>query len=182
MKAGVSDEEIFKLIITEHNQEAYHILFERYWKKLYIKAFARLQNEEEAKDCVQNVFLTIWTKRDSLELPESVIAYLSASIRNSVFNHIKSQAARHAREEEFSQNSRTDTSHSLEFKELENIIETEVQRMPDKMRQIFILSRENSLTGNEIAEKLDLSQQTVRNQISMAIKRLRLTVERYGFS
>ncbi len=184
MMADISDEEIFRLIITEHNQEAYHALFDRYWKKLYVKAYVRLQNEEEAKDCVQNVFLSIWNRRTITRVPDSVEAYLSTCIRNTVLNHLKSSKARLAREEEFlrkPENS-SDPSQTLEFRELRSLIDSEVQKMPEKMRQVFLLSREYELSGTEIAEQLDLSPQTVRNQITLALKRLRQKVQYYGFS
>lgn len=177
------DEDLLRLIVTEGDQKAFHTLFLRYWKKLYVKALVRLEDEEEARDCVQEVFLTIWNRRSEMSVPESVSGYLSVCVRNTVLNHLKSRAARLAREKEYAVTAydRYAENNQLENEELSLFLNAEIEKMPEQMRRVFLLSREEYLSGGEIAEKLGMSHQTVRNQISLALKRLRLSFRQAGF-
>lgn len=156
-------------------------LFDRYWQKLFTIAYARLESEDDAKDCVQEVFITIWTKKDHLNIPLSVPAYLFTAVKNRVFNVI------HAR--------LTQQQHLLSYisevstfqgsgqdggvDELLMVIETEIALMPEQMRKIYRLSREENMSGQQIADHLSISHQTVRNQISTALKRIKDRVVRY---
>jgi RNA polymerase sigma factor (sigma-70 family) len=73
-----------------------------------------------------------------------------------------------------------DSESRLMNRELETVVQEEINRMPEKMKEIFLLSRNDLKTTEEIATQLNLSNQTVRNQVSSAIKRVRLAVNDYG--
>lgn len=179
---NASDSHIFGMIISEGSLPAFAELFERYWQRLYVKAYARLESEADAKDCVQEVFMTIWTRRESLAMPLSVAAYLHTAVRNRVFNlfHARMTDQKHllayAHETQFHDEP---DNHSAGFEELALLIEKEIAYMPEQMRRIYLLSREQHMTGVQIAEHLALSHQTVRNQISNALRRIKERVERY---
>lgn len=178
---NISDEDLFLHIVRDSDRQAFNALFDRYWKKLYASAFARLGQEQEAKDCVQDVFIQLWTKRTQLTIPSSVSGYLYTAVKNGVFNKFKAQAVRDAHLQnyiaEFEQSFAT--NNELEKEELDSIISSEIESMPEQMRKVFLLSRYEEMSGSEIADLLDLSHQTVRNHISMALKRLRLQIRRY---
>ncbi|SEI52751.1 RNA polymerase sigma-70 factor, ECF subfamily [Dyadobacter sp. SG02] len=179
---NASDSQIFGLIISEGNLAAFAELFERYWQQLYVKACARLENEADAKDCVQDVFMTIWTKRDSLTLPLSVAGYLHTCVKHKVYTLFRARMTdqRHlvAYTHETQYHEEPD-QHSLGFEELALLIEKEIAYMPEQMRKIYLLSREQHLSGVEIARQLELSHQTVRNQISHALRRIRDRIDQY---
>tara|TARA_R110002124_G_scaffold25999_1_gene93638 strand:+ start:1802 stop:2410 length:609 start_codon:yes stop_codon:yes gene_type:complete len=178
----LSDNQLFEKICNEESFSAYRELFDRYWLKLYSVAKVRLQDDDEAKDCVQEVFLNIWLKRESFLVPESTKAYLLIALKNRILNllHQKSTIQKHLHRymEELDSNFQAPESE-LELSELEALIEDEINRMPEQMRKIFVLSRNEGLTGIEIAEKLSLSHQTVRNQISTSLLRLRKRVSTF---
>ncbi|HWV31695.1 MAG TPA: RNA polymerase sigma-70 factor [Dyadobacter sp.] len=179
---NASDSQIFGMIVSEGSLPAFAELFERYWQRLYVKAYARLENADDAKDCVQDVFITIWTKREGLTMPVSVSGYLQAAVKNRVFNifHARLTDQRHMIAYAYeTQCHEEPDAHSMSFEELALLIEREVSCMPEQMRKIYLLSREQQMSGVQIAEHLALSPQTVRNQISNALKRIRERIEHY---
>ncbi len=179
---NLSDNQLFEKLCTEGSFSAYKELFDRYWLKLYSAAKTRLHDDDEAKDCVQDIFLNIWSKRETLPLPISVKAYLLIALKNKILNILRQKLTieKHLQNYLEELDTRVETADpELEFHELEAIIEDEVSRMPEQMRRIFILSRDEGLSGAQIAEKLSISHQTVRNQISTSLKRLRQRVIRF---
>lgn len=175
----LNDNQLFEKICNEDSFSAYQELFDRYWLKLYAVAKARLQDDDGAKDCVQDVFLNIWVKRESAPIPDSVKAYLLISVKNKTLNilHQKTTTQKHLlRYMEERDVDSPQPASELELAELEALIEDEIRQMPEQMRKIFLLSRDEGLSGIQIAEQLSLSHQTVRNQISTSLKRLRQRV------
>lgn len=177
-----SDQMLFQSINTEESLPAFNELFERYWEKLYVIARARLPEEEEAQDCVQEVFVSIWTKRKDLPVPLSVPGYLIIAVRNRVLNQLHARQVREQHQHHYWKTAFDElpvASDDLETEELAVIIREEINQMPEQMRKIYLLSREDDLSGFEIAARLSLSHQTVRNQISSALKRIRDRIQRY---
>ncbi|WP_233878100.1 RNA polymerase sigma-70 factor [Dyadobacter sp. CY323] len=178
----VSDIELFEKLCRDDDLSAFKALFERYWLKLYAAAKSRLANEDEAKDCVQDVFLNIWSKRSTLTVPDSVKAYLFISLKNKILNTIQHRLTDERHRQRYLEevdNRYQETDPGLEMSELEDVIKDEVSRMPEQMRRIFILSKDEGLTGAQIADMLSISHQTVRNQISTSLKRIRQRITRF---
>jgi RNA polymerase sigma-70 factor (family 1) len=177
-----SDHDLFSQLGTENSLLAFDLLFERYWKKLYVAAYARLKNEEEAQDCVQEIFVGLWAKKLELTVPLSIQAYLFTAVKNKVFNQLHARQIRDRHYllygKEFGE-IENNSNHHIEEEELTTIIRQEIANMPEQMRKIYLLSREADLSGMEIAALLSLSHQTVRNQISTALKRIRDRVQEY---
>jgi len=179
---NLDDNALFEKICRESSLTAYEVLFDRYWLKLYAAAKSRLQDEDEAKDCVQEVFVNIWTKRESLPNPGSVKGYLLISIKNRILNSFRQKMANEKHLQEYLNEwspSTEEYGQEFEMDEMEAIVTDEIKRMPEQMRRIFLLSRDEGLSGIEIAEKLSISHQTVRNQISTSLKRIRQRIEKF---
>lgn len=180
---NLSDTSLIRAI-RNGKTEAFDTLFNRYWERLYIAAYARLGNEEEAKDCVQELFYTLWEKKEEINEIENISAYLFVALRNRIYNIYRSRQVRDKYLYFLSENKKAlrkeDTGNLLEIKELEEQIEKEVQMLPPKMQAIFRMSREQGMSIEQIAEELSLSPQTVKNQISTALKRLRVKLD--GFT
>ncbi|PWJ54483.1 RNA polymerase sigma-70 factor (ECF subfamily) [Dyadobacter jejuensis] len=173
---NLTDHQLFDKLCREGNFLAYRELFDRFWLKLYVTAKVRLQDEDEAKDCVQEVFISIWLKKDTLVIPDHVQAYLHTILKNKILNllHQKTTTQRHL--ERYMQDLDLlvePLESEMEYRELESLIAEEIDQMPQQMRRIFLMSRDEGLSGAQIAESLNLSHQTVRNQISTSLKRLR---------
>jgi RNA polymerase sigma-70 factor (ECF subfamily) len=174
-----SDTDLIKMI-GPGDHAAFSELFRRYKEPLYFHAKRMLGDQDEARDIVQDLFTAIWSKRETLVIPTSVDNYLYRSIRNRILDYIAHQKIIAKYSDSFDMmldKGISSTDDLLREKELAHIIETEISRLPEKMRVIFELSRNGDLSYKQIAEKLHLSEHTVKKQAQRAIKILRLKIK-----
>lgn len=152
-------------------------IYDRYWAVLYRHAYKLLKEKPTAQDVVQEVFVTLWDKIPNLELQSSLSSYLYTTVRNKILNVIQKEKI-HERYitsfGHFIERSETVTDHRIREQMLRERIEREVAHLPTKMRHVFELSRTQHLSYKEIAQELNLSDKTVKKQVSNAIKILRL--------
>ncbi len=178
-----SDFELIKSMREKDDNHCFQLLYDKYWHKLYSTAIIKVQDEEAVIDIVQDLFVTIWVKRKELNINNHVDLYLYRALKNRITNYYKKKYLGEKKLIEFSLNSVNQTEPDAEsicsYKEVEFIINKELEDMPDKMKQVFLLSRNEQLSSKKISEMLSLSDQTVRNQISKAIKRIKITLEKY---
>lgn len=171
----IPDSELW-LIITGGDRTAFAELYERYWETLFQTAYWHLYDKAAAKDIVQEVFVYCWQKREQIQINESVIAYFRTAVRFKVLNHLKSETAREKYQLLAGQTLPVisyNTNDHMAMTDLQASYRRELERLPDKMRDVFIDSRDLGLTIDEIAEKRAISPQTVKNQLSSALKKLR---------
>lgn len=171
-----NDLELFALC-KAGDEKSFCVIYDRYWAVLYRHAYRLLRDETEAQDIVQEVFVSLWDKVQSLDMEVSVKAYLYTAVRNRVLNII--QKEKHQNKYvlslgHFMEHSEAITDHRVRERMLQEKIEEEVARLPNKMRNIFELSRTKQLSHKEIARELNLSDKTVKKQVNNAIKILRL--------
>ncbi len=177
---SLSDLELSSFFKTG-DHAAFTEIYERYFGLLYLHAFKRLKNEEEAKDVVQELFATLWSKRESLVFKTSLSAYLYTAVRNRVLDviaHKQMESKYFSNLPQFIKTEACKTDHRLREKLLAEMIEKEIQELPPRMREVFELSRKAGLSHKEIAGRLDLSEQSIRSHIKNALKRLR---NKFGF-
>lgn len=168
----VPDEELLNLLQRD-NRMAFNELYERYWEKLYRAAYNVLSDEHTAKDIVQEIFLTVWRKRNTLEV-RHFAAYLFQAVRFQVATHLRRGKLVQAHHAQLLVTTFINSTEELmNFTELNGIVENVLNRLPEKCRDVFYLSRFEHLTNSEIAERLNLSQRTVEWHISNALKHLR---------
>lgn len=169
--------------MQEENKQAIGEIYEKFWKELYLVAFRHLRSEEDVEDILHDIFLSLLTGKIILEKDESIRAFLHMRLKSRIINfHRKQfiQASYKTQESNREEIADTDSETKLMARELEGLVQEEIDRMPEKMKQIFLLSRNEFLSNEEIANQLNLSNQTVRNQMSSAIKRIRIAVNLYG--
>lgn len=162
--------------LKEDNEHAFVELYERYKGVLHVHAYKKLGDFEEAKDVVQELFVNIWDKRYVLPDTTNFSGYLYRGLRNRIFNifahnEVKAQYATAFMNSQSEASVITD--ESVRANELAQQIEAAVNELPDKMREVFLLSREGQLSHKEIAERLSISEHTVKNHIKKALKSLR---------
>jgi len=164
-------------LMKKGRREAFNEIYDRYWLKLYVAAFKRLKSKDDAKDIVQDLFISLWMKRDTLTINSSLSSYLFTAVKYKVINHIQANQVK-----KNYLNSLTDavvdydnsTHEQISRNDLEVFIESKVARLSPKVKEVFQLSRKENLSINEIAERLHTSDQTVKNQLSKALKILRI--------
>jgi len=163
-------------LAKEGDQQAFSHIYERYWGVLFIHARKILANEEEAKDIVQNLFFGLYSNIHQLDFKTSFASYLYRSVKNMVLDHIKHQKVvdRYLGSfNAFAEQGVPVTDQEIRRKELERIIEAGMEALPGKMKEVFLLSRRENMSHKEIAEKLGITQHTIKSQISNAIRILR---------
>ncbi len=164
------------LLLSQGNRIAFEILYKRHWETLYKTAFYILQDADACKDIVQSIFIWLWEHRQTIQI-ESLKPYLKSAVKFKVANFIRANKIRGSFFEDLNKFSPTKlppTSEELiEIKELNAIIQHAIANLPEKCRNIFILSRTHNLNNREIAERLGISVKTVENQITIAIRKIR---------
>lgn len=172
---NLSDESLFELI-KKNDKEAFEELYDRFSSLLYLHAYRMLRDQEEARDVVQEMFINLWEKKESIVI-NTVSAYLYSSIRNRVLDKISKEKSK-SKYIESMRFYQVNYNHEipdrqLYEKELKTLIEKEIDCMPKRMREIFILSRFEYLTHRKISEKLGISEATVKKQVNNALKILK---------
>ena len=154
------------------NSGSFEKLFREYFSPLM--AFARkiLVDEDDSREVVQKVFISLWEKRDGIDLSTSLKSYLFTSVHNRSLNVIRDRK-KFSAEEIPEVAGEWDVSAQIESMELEEKIREAIASLPEKCRQIFELSRFDGLKYSEIASQLGISVKTVENQMSKALKILR---------
>ncbi len=170
-----SDYDLFELF-TKGDDRAFAEIYERYKGPLFMHSYRILENEEEAKDVLQELFTALWSKREQIHLQSSLSAYLYSATRNRVLDLIAHRQVKQRYIDslsDFISSGTCITEEHLREKELASMIEKEVSLLPERMRLIFELSRNHDRSYKEIAEELNISDKTVKKQVSYALKILR---------
>jgi RNA polymerase sigma-70 factor (family 1) len=172
----ISDSELIQLL-KESDHAAYTEIYRRYFYLLYVHAYKKLRDEEQAKDIIQDLFTSIWFKRE-FDLPNTNLAgYLFTAVRNKIFDlfaHQKVEAKYMQSLGEYVQSHKNvSTDQKVRENELMTYIEKQIDALPPKMKLIFEMSRKEHLTHTEIAEKLNTNTNNVSKQLTTALKVLK---------
>jgi RNA polymerase sigma-70 factor (ECF subfamily) len=178
MYKSYSDSELFDLL-KSGSHAAFTEIYERYWKVMYVHTVKVLGEKDDAKDVVQELFANLWIKGNSIRYNGNLSGYLYVSAKNKIINYIqqKSTHRHYARCCALSIGAAHNTTiEYITEKELSSVVEKEIQNMPGKMQHIFNLSRKQNLSHKEIANKLAISDKTVKKQIGNAIRMIKTKV------
>jgi len=175
----VDDKRIFSLI-KQGNEDAFNKLFRAYYSKLCHYAVMLGCCGEDAEEIVQELFTKLWMNRQKTEIDISAKSYLYKSTRNAVINLVEHQRIKqkYAGEEILAKTEFFDVNPLL-VAELQEHIQSAINKLSEGRKQIFILSRSDGLSYQEIAEKLNISPKTVENQMGHALKQLREELKDY---
>jgi len=170
----LQDEELLQLLKQEQ-MAAFEEIYNRYWDKLYAAAYKRLQSKEMSEELVQDLFTSLWINRNVLNIHTSVAGYLFTSVRYLVLGQIQKEMVRDSYKESLSLN-RVDnsTEETVLLNDLVANLNVAVEQLPVKCKSVFELSRKEFKSNKEIAAELGISEKTVENQLTKALKRLRL--------
>lgn len=159
---------------------AFERLYRENWDILFNIAYKRVKDTEKTEEIIQELFIYIWNKREQLSFGENPRAYLIAALRSRVLNHLRNEMIR-ARHHEIIRNEATLISDAcdqdIEFMELQTLVDQRVRSLPEKCREVYLLSRTQNLSLKEIAEKLHISVSTAEKHIGKALKLLRLSLK-----
>lgn len=174
--AAYSDEQLTALLRDGH-AEAFTEIYNRYKGILFVHAFKRLDDRFLAEDVLHDLFAAIWATRSELHIHSGNLSgYLYTAIRNRILNiYARSSTAECYLTSiaDSMEKGVPDTDHRVRESQLRQLIEKEISLLPEKMKEVFILSRTQHLSHKEIAGQLGVSEKTVKNHINHALKQLR---------
>lgn len=176
-----SDIELWALV-KQDDATAFETLYSRHWEKCYSISYWHLMEQESAKDLVQELFVDLWDKRKQIHIMETLEGYLKAAVRNRIYNHIRSMGIKKRHYNTISQESKESGYSTEELnneRELRRLYQDEIGKLPPKMKEIFTLNKEKGFSISQIAEQLSLSEQTIKNQLGNALKKIRSGLEHY---
>lgn len=163
------------------NQPAFETIFNTYYAPLCLFAKQFLDDDDQAEEIIQDLFVNIWSKRKELKIESSVKYYLFRSVKNHCLNLIQHHKIR----EKHAQKVKDDFVYRIKESDyyyevgLSQKIEESIESLPEKRKQIFKLSRQEGLKYKEIAVHLNLSVKTVETQMGLALKQLREKLNDY---
>ena len=172
------------LLEAADEQAGFRILYNRYWEGLYKKAFHRFGISADAQDAVQEIFISLWRNRQTIQIDETLAPYLFTALRYYIIKQVYRKAKKGictSLSVESLERAELTTEELLQYKELQSIINDEVSLLPERMKQIYRLSRVENLQIADIAGQLSISEQTVKNTLTTVLKRLRKSLSHYSY-
>ena len=171
-----SDQQLLALL-REGRELAFTTLYDRYWAEVFRNVMRLVRSQSDAEDIVQELFASIWKRRATLEIKSSLGAYLYASARYICLRYIEKNITAFPQRKALAYALEPAILPSIESQidanTLEGAIEAIVEQLPEKMREVFRLSRKEQLSYREIAERLGISEGTVKKQVYNSLRIIR---------
>lgn len=180
--------DVFKKLAND-DVDAYEVLFKEYYRFLCSYAFGLTKERHIAEEIVEDFFVNLWKNRQKINITTSVRAYFVSSIHNRCINYLQREKPKFKsyqdissfidREDIAGDQLMTLQAPSILINEFENILAKAIEKLPQNCKEIFLLSRYNDLSYEEIAEKLNISVNTVKTQMKIALRKLREDLKDY---
>ena len=161
--------------LKDGREDLFAEIFNMHWESLFREAFYRLKKHDEAQDVVQDIFTDFWQRRYSIQISTSISAYLHGALKYKIIRHYSRSRLHQTVVDHLLLQMQTFEESILDViaaGEIQKTLEEAIAHFPGNMQQIFTL-RSQDFTIAEIADALGLSQQTVKNNNSQALKRLK---------
>jgi RNA polymerase sigma-70 factor (ECF subfamily) len=161
--------------LNKGDENAFTQIYHCYWKPLFYLAANKLHSMTEAEEIVQEIFLDLWRRKDTIVLTGCLSSYLAVCVKYRIINAL----AKRSLHQQYQQQNQTETfSYSpaeemLDFDILKEKLEKETRRLPEKCQLVFRLSREEGYSHKEIGAKLCISEKTVEAHVTKALRLLR---------
>ncbi|WP_373520865.1 RNA polymerase sigma factor [Aquiflexum sp.] len=165
--------------IKQGDAKAFDSLFYRYWEPLFSAAFARLKSQDLAQDVVQDVFIDLWKRKDSLVIKRTLEVYLFTSVKYGVFKAIDTSKG-HEQLQDTQLIDDFGSDKILELEELYDIIESKLDLLPKTSSEIFRMYKYNGLSAVEISEITGMAPQSIHNSIQKTLNFLRSELKEYS--
>ena len=167
--------------LKQGSHSAFDSIYQMYSKRLYAYSLQFTKYKEEAEDIVQDVFVRLWDNRMNIRQDETLRSLLFIMAKHLLINAYRSKLNSKVYEEYIIYSDKCtidDTSYRLEYDEFVKQLHKSIKKLSATQQKVVALSRLKQLPNKEIAEKLSLSEQTVKNQLSAGLKALRMTLEK----
>ena len=163
------------------NSENFEFFFKQYYSWLCSVSFSIIKDRDAAEDVVQELFTSLWNNKDSLSINGDIKYYLARAVKNRSLNYLRDK--KHFEEIDILGGelklADNNAQKEMEYYELMDSVQKVISDLPEKCREVFTLSRYEKKSYKEIAIYLKISEKTVENQISKALKILRKKLKNY---
>lgn len=168
------DDPALTALLRSGDHAAFNEIYDRHWQILYQAAYNLLKDKDDAHDVVQEIFVWLWTNRES-QYTDQLLPYLRAAVKYQIAKMVRHSKVKNAFYDHTVANYKPGATEeqSMEVRELKKIIEAFTAALPQRAREIYRLSREEMLTNRQIAERLQISEKTVENQMTINLRKLR---------
>ncbi|MDX1406815.1 MAG: RNA polymerase sigma-70 factor [Saprospiraceae bacterium] len=175
------DAEILALLRTRR-RKGYELLFHAYYEEVCQHIYRIHPDASAAEDIAQEIFIELWNKRSTLQIETSPGAYLRRMAVTRTLNYLRdNKHHRHDAEGELRslESSGSSALDVLAFRDLDEWLTQSINQLPERCRQVFVLSRFEQMSYREIAKAMQISPKTVENQMTKALKHLRSAYLRF---
>src|SRR5690606_21682975 len=174
---------VLLLLLKQSDHRAYTVLYKRYSSLLYAHVLRRLNDREEAKDIIHELFTYLWLNREHLEIQGHLSGYLYTAARNRVIKVIarKVTASQYIDLELIKDHENIPSDHLVRENQLKQLIEKEIAALPTKMQEVVRLSRKEYLSHKENALHFNISEFTSINQMSNDPRVLKARLNTFPF-
>ncbi len=164
-------------------EKSFKEIYNLYWEKVYAVCYNNIRETEASKEMVQDIFKSLWERKDELEINTSIERYLVRSAKLKVFEYIRNKTTREKHIEcaleDYCESSNC-TENEILFNNLTEKINTLIDRLPCQCKNVYTLSRKQGMTNKEIASALLISERAVEQHITKALKTLRENLHEYN--
>jgi RNA polymerase sigma-70 factor (ECF subfamily) len=167
--------------LQQGDEQAFSAIYERYWYKVFLIAYRRLKDKELAKELVQEIFLKLWKNRLTLRITQ-LENYLVFAVKYAVIDHIRSNMVQdkyQAYYQLFMSTADSNTEDTLAYNDLLNTVNSGLETLPQKSREVFRLNRLENWPVPKIALHLKLSEKAVEYHLTKSLKILRAYLREY---
>jgi len=187
MMTDLSEDDLL-LAITDGDEQAFAVLYNRYHIRLsqFLTKFTG-DDPSRGADILQEAFLRLWLNRDRISEIKNFQSWIFKVVSNESLTflrkevHIHNKALRLKSQYESAQLDSVYFPRVMEFEELKDIIQKSIDKMPEQRRKIYLLSRQEGMSSAEIAANLEISQNTVYNTLTTALKHIRQDLSDHGY-
>ncbi len=173
-------DEVLLARLKQAEQEALVIIYERYHKVLYVVSYRYLKEENRSKDVVQDVFTTLWEKRESIRVNTNLKSYLYSMVRNQILNIIKREKRQVLSNWESERETLADTDNFLQTiadNQMHETLYEAIDKLPKQKRFVCLLKVKEGLSNKEVAKKLNITEHTVKKHYTQSLARLRVLLK-----
>jgi RNA polymerase sigma-70 factor (ECF subfamily) len=167
--------------LQKGNTEAFSVIYERHWYKMFLIAYRRLKDKELAKELVQEIFFKLWKNRLTFRITH-LENYLVSAVKYAVIDHIRSNMVQDKYQvyyQLFMSTADFNTEDTLAYNDLLNTVNSGLETLPQKSREVFRLNRLENWPLPKIALHLKLSEKAVEYHLTKSLKMLRAYLKEY---
>lgn len=178
-----NNDQTLLVTLAKGDERAFEQLYRKYAKLLLQYVGSHTKDKDVSESIVQEIFASIWLRRDTLRIDENMEIYLKGAARHKILSHIRSEKMHQKYVEHFniflSQYESNAVEDASNVSELKAIIKNALKSLPPKCAHAFVLSRFEHKSLDEIADEMNISKRTVENYITQSLKHLRQVLKDY---